>query len=121
MQVHGFHREARDALATTKTEPLEVHQVNNEPIERELESRLEESILALSKSVEDADLPTIFRLLECLIADLRVVGEHSWILGVIDVFADELELGGEDEFTLVESLQHVQSQSHVVNIKESEL
>ena len=90
--MHGFYSEARDALATTKAEPLEVDQVNDEPIERELKSRLEESILALCESMENTDLSAIFRLLECLIADLRVVGEHSCILSVTHVFAHELEL-----------------------------
>jgi hypothetical protein len=58
--VHAFNSEACHALASRETESLEVDQVDDESIERKLERFFKESVMALCKTMEDANLSSEF-------------------------------------------------------------
>ena len=50
-----------------------------EAIEGELQRDLEESVLALAKSVEDGDGASVLIASQGLVVDFTIVGVHDWI------------------------------------------
>jgi len=117
--VHVLDTKASEAFAAAISVALEVNKVNEEAIQRELDGHLKEGILALSKAMEYADLPTVVR--KRVIEDLGVVRIHSRIFRVYNITTNKLDARGEDELALVEALENLKAQSVVINVEHIEL
>ena len=74
-----------------------------------MERCLEEGILALSESMEDAYLASVVLIFEGLIFDLSMVCEHGRVRGVCHILSHKLELLREDKLSLLECLEYIQS------------
>ncbi len=61
--MHTLNSEASHALTPREPKPFKVNQMYDESIERELKGDFKESIVALGKTMEDANLALKFRLL----------------------------------------------------------
>ena len=117
--MHVLNPKPGEALSTAITEALKVDQMHDDSIEGEVKRHFEESILALSKPMEHADLSTVVR--EGMVKDLRVVGVHSRISWVIHILPDDLDARGEDILALIEGLKHLQVETMVVNVEHIQL
>ena len=102
--------------------PLHVDHVHTEPIQREVQANLEESVCALGESMDYAHRALVGTNLGG-VHDIGQVAVHVVVLVCLAplVVAIDLELAGQGDLSFVKCLKRVQAHFHVVNVVDGHL